>query len=305
MIWFILAIILGIIAIVLHKSANDNSSFVSEQTNQTTPLLSYGERYKRDFPTKTAEIEKLLNINIESLSEKDIKEKVSTLERFCKRQNCKFSEIKNICINNVSQQPIELVPQMIETAKRGKIEEANKYNISQENTFSALMVLWLQEYYNQNASSQPKETTNKDELEIAKIVFPDLSDTQTLKERAISLREMTALLHCSPLNLHEFCNTHLKQGYDGTFKDFYKLIELYKHMAYQSYEIAPKVGVEPSNTSYGILCYWLDDIMKEERQKFFDTKEAECPICRSHDVKLGLFKDNFECNNCKQEFGGL
>lgn len=46
MIWFILAIILGIIAIVLHKSANDNSSFVSEQTNQTTPLLSYGERYK-------------------------------------------------------------------------------------------------------------------------------------------------------------------------------------------------------------------------------------------------------------------
>lgn len=116
---------------------------------------------------------------------------------------------------------------------------------------------------------------------------------------------MTALLHCSPLNLHEFCNTHLKQGYDGTFKDFYKLIELYKHMAYQSYEIAPKVGVEPSNTSYGILCYWLDDIMKEERQKFFDTKEAECPICRSHDVKLGLFKDNFECNNCKQEFGGL
>lgn len=94
MIWFILAIILGIIAIVLHKSANDNSSFVSEQTNQTTPLLSYGERYKRDFPTKTTEIEKLLNINIESLSEKDIKEKVSTLERFCKRQNCKFSEIK-------------------------------------------------------------------------------------------------------------------------------------------------------------------------------------------------------------------
>lgn len=57
---------------------------------------------------------------------------------------------------------------MIETAKRGKIEEANKYNISQENTFSALMVLWLQEYYNQNASSQSKETTNKDELEIAK-----------------------------------------------------------------------------------------------------------------------------------------
>ena len=51
--------------------------------------------------------------------------------------------------------------------------------------------------------------------------------------------------------------------------------------------------------------YWLDDIMKEERQKFFDNKEAECPICRSHDVKLGLFKDNFECNNCKQEFGGL
>lgn len=168
MIWFILAIILGIIAIVLHKSANDNSSFVSEQTNQTTPLLSYGERYKRDFPTKTTEIEKLLNINIESLSEKDIKEKVSTLERFCKRQNCKFSEIKNIYISNVSQQPIELVPQMIETAKRGKIEEANKYNISQENTFSALMVLWLQEYYNQNASSQSKETTNKDELEIAK-----------------------------------------------------------------------------------------------------------------------------------------
>lgn len=194
---------------------------------------------------------------------------------------------------------------MIETAKRGKIEEANKYNISQENTFSALMVLWLQEYYNQNASSQSKETTNKDELEIAKIVFPDLSDTQTLKERAISLREMTALLHCSPLNLYEFCNTHLKQGYDGTFKNFYKLIELYKHMAYQSYKIAPKVGVELSNTSYGILCYWLDDIMKEERQKFFDTKEAECPICRSHDVKLGLFKDNFECNNCKQEFGGL
>ncbi len=58
------------------------------------------------------------------------------------------------------------------------------------------------------------------------------------------------------------------------------------------------------NTSYGIMCDWLSDIMKNERKKFVDIKEVKCPYCNSSDIKLGMFKNELECNSCKNRFGG-
>ena len=76
-------------------------------------------------------------------------------------------------------------------------------------------------------------------------------------------------------------------------------------MANQAYEVAARVALKPENTSYGIMCDWLSDIMKAERHKFLDSGQAKCPYCHSTNVKLLMFDDEYECNSCKKRFGGL
>lgn len=319
MVWFVLAIVFAVLAIMLHKSADksENSYTSSPSTSSSNsslrisfpepPPKSFWERYKGDNPTKASEIENLLKMDFSKLSDKDAKEKIASVDRFAKGLKCEISQIKATYLEEVEKYPARLLPEMIESTKREQANEASAYHISQENTMSAMMTTWLNERYEQLGKPDDKinAPSTEDDIEIVKEMNPLTTDPVDLRERLKSLREMSALFNCPLAELRDFYINDVKSKYDGKYEHFHYLPEAYKHMANKAYAVASGAGVKPENTSYGIMCDWLSDLMVEERKKFIDTGQVQCIMCGSRDIKLNFFKDHFVCNSCNQEFGGL
>lgn len=309
MIWFILAIIFAILAIYLHNSANkmDGSYNSRPQSPNVTPeVKTYWENFKERNITKAREIENLLNLDFSSLSDRDAREKVETLERLSKSMKCSISQIKENYLKEIEKYPARLIPQMIESTSRGMTKEIEAFNIKQDNTATALMIKWLKERHKELGAPDANisASASDKEMEIAKSYFP-YTKIEDLQERIKSLREMSELFKCPIEGLEKLYKDDMMSKYDGTYENFHYLPEAFKYMASQAYEVAPRVALKPENTSYGIMCDWLSDIMELERKKFIDNKEVKCPYCHSSDIKLGFFKNEFECNSCKQRFGGL
>ena len=309
MIWFILAIIIAILAYYFHSSADkmENSSKSYSQPHVTAPKVkTYWESFKDGNPTKAKEIEALLGIDFSALSDRDAREKKETLERLSKGINCSISQIKENYLKEIEKYPTRLIPQMIESTSRESYKEMETFHIREGNTASALMVKWLKERHKELGSPDANisASASDKEMEIAKSYFPYIK-TEDLQERIKSLRVMSELFKCPIEGLKKFYKDDVMSKYDGTYENFHYLPEAYKYMANQAYEVAPRVALKPKNTSYGIMCDWLSDIMELERKKFIDNEEVKCPYCHSSDIKLGIFKDEFECNLCKQRFGGL
>ena len=147
-------------------------------------------------------------------------------------------------------------------------------------------------------------SSTKKEMEIATSFFP-LKDIKDIEERIKSLREMSELFKCPMEGLESFYKNDVMSRYDGTYENFHYLPEAFRYMVNKAYEVAPKVALKPENTSYGILCDWLSDIMESERKKFIDNREVKCPYCHCSDIKLDMFNNEFECNSCKRRFGGI
>ena len=140
MIWFVLAILFLVIAICLHKSANKMdrqysvpSSSPSPSSVLSTPKKTYWEIYKDINPTKASDIENLLKIDFSTLSEKDVKEKIASIDRFAKSLKCGVSQIKTTYLAEIEKYPAELLPQMINSTSRELANEASAFNISQTN----------------------------------------------------------------------------------------------------------------------------------------------------------------------------
>ena len=309
MIWFILAIIFAILAFYFHISADkkENSSKSFSQPIATTPKVkTYWESFKESSPTKAKEIETLLELDLSTFSDRDAREKKETLVRLSKGMNCSISQIKENYLKGIEKYPARLIPQMIESTSREIAKETEAFQIREDNTASALMVKWLKERHkelgapNANISALASDK----EMEIAKSYFP-YKKTEDLQERIKSLREMSELFKCPIDGLEKLYKDDVMSKYDGTYDNFHYLPEAFKYMANQAYEVAPRVALKPENTSYGIMCDWLSEIMESERKKFIDNKELKCPYCHSSDIKLGIFKNEFECNSCKKRFGGL
>lgn len=309
MIWVILAIIFAILAFYFHSSAEkiENSSRSYSQTIITTPKMkSYWESFKESNPTKAKEIETLLEIDFSTISDRDAREKKETLERLSKGMNCSISQIKNIYLKEIEKYPARLIPQMIESTSRELSNEMETFHIREANTASALMVKWLKDRHKELGmpDANISASASENEMEILKSYFP-YTKTEDLQERIKSLKEMSELFKCPLEDLEKLYKDDVMSKYDGTYESFHYLPEAYKYLANQAYEIAPRVALKPENTSYGIMCEWLSDIMESERKKFIDNKEVKCPYCHSSDIKLGIFKNEFECNSCKKHFGGL
>lgn len=268
---------------------------------------TYWKNYKNSNPTKASDIEKLLKIDFSKLSEKDIKEKIGSVERFAKSLKCDISQIKATYLSEIEKYPAELIPQMIESTSREQEKEASIFHVAQANTMSAMMTAWLKERHEQMGKPDAKidAPSTQDEMEILKQLDPLTTDVVDLRERLKSLREMSALFKCPMSELREFYIKDVKKNYDGKYENFHYLPEAYVYMANKAYDVAPSIGLKPKNTSYGIICDWLSDFMKEERIRFINTGQVECMICGSHDISLNYFKDHFVCNSCKEEFGGI
>lgn len=309
MIWFILAIIFAILAFYFHSSAGKmekSSRSYSQPTVATPKMKTYWESFKESNPTKAKEIEILWGLDFSTLSDKDAREKKETLERLSKGMNCSISQIKENYLKEIEKYPARLIPQMIESTSRELSKEMETFQIKESNTASALMVKWLKERHKELGSPDANNSavSSEKEMEIAKTYFP-YKKTEDLQERIKSLREMSELFKCPIDGLEKLYKDDVLSKYDGTYKNFHYLPEAFKYMVSQAYEVAPRVALKPENTSYGIMCDWLSEIMESERKKFVDNKDVKCPYCHSSDIKLGIFKNEFECNSCKQRFGGL
>ena len=309
MIWFILAIIFAILAFYFH-----NSTDKMENTTKSNPLPSYAapksktywESFKESNPTKANEIETLWELDSSTLSDRDAREKKETLERLSKGINCSISQIKENYLKEIERYPARLIPQMIESLNREMIREVDTFHIKEDNTATSLMVKWLRDRHKElgTPDANISASVSEKEMEIVKSYFPS-TKTEDLIERIKSLRVMSELFKCPTEELEKYYKDDVMSRYDGTYENFHYLPEAFKYMASQAYEVAPKEALKPENTSYGIMCDWLSDIMESERKKFIDNKEVKCPYCHSSDIKLGIFKNEFECNSCKQRFGGL
>ena len=309
MIWFILAIIFAILAFYFHNNADK-----MESTTKSNPQPSYAapkskiywESFKESNPTKAKEIETLWGLDFSTLSDRDAREKKETLERLSKGMNCSISQIKEKYLKEIERYPARLIPQMIESTSRERSKEMETFHIGEGNTASALMVKWLKERHKELGAPDANisASASDKEMEIAKSYFP-YTKIEDLQERIKSLREMSELFKCPIEVLEKFYKDDVMSKYDGTYENFHYLPEAYKYMANQAYEVAPRVALKPENTSYGIMCDWLSNIMESERMKFIDNKEVKCPYCHSSDIKLGIFKNEFECNSCGKRFSGL
>ena len=309
MIWFILAIIFAILAFYFHNSANkmENSTKSNPQSSYAAPKSkTYWESFKESNPTKAKEIETLWGLDFSTLSDRDAREKKETLERLSKGMNCSISQIKENYLKEIEKYPARLIPQMIEFTSREMTKEIEAFSIKQNNTSTALMLKWLKERHKELGAPDANisASASEKEMEIVKSYFP-YTKIEDLQERIKSLREMSELFKCPIEGLEKFYKDDVMSRYDGTYKNFHYLPEAFKYMASQAYEIAPRVALKPENTSYGIMCDWLSDIMKAERHKFLNSGQARCPYCHSTNVKLLMFDDEFECNSCNKRFGGL
>ena len=309
MIWFILAIIFAILAFYFHNSADkmENSTKSNPQLSYAAPKSkTYWESFKESNPTKAKEIETLWGLDFSTLSDRDAREKKETLERLSKGMNCSISQIKENYLKEIEKYPARLIPQMIESTSRERSKEMETFHIGEGNTASALMVKWLKERHKELGAPDANisASASDKEMEIAKSYFP-YTKIEDLQERIKSLREMSELFKCPIEGLEKLYKDDVMSKYDGTYENFHYLPEAYKYMANQAYEVAPRVALKPENTSYGIMCDWLSDIMKAERHKFLDSGQARCPYCHSTNVKLLMFDDEFECNSCNKRFGGL
>lgn len=309
MIWFILAIIFAILAFYFHNSADkmENSTKSNPQPSYATPKSKkYWESFKESNPTKAKEIETLWKLDFSTLSDRDAREKKETLERLSKGMNCSISQIKENYLKEIEKYPARLIPQMIISTGRELSKEMETFHIREGNSASALMVKWLRERHKELGAPDANISAlvSEKEMEIAKSYFPH-TKIEDLQERIKSLREMSELFKCPIEGLEKLYKDDVMSKYDGTYENFHYLPEAYKYMANQAYEVAPRVALKPENTSYGIMCDWLSDIMKAERHKFLDSGQAKCPYCHSTNVKLLMFDDEFECNSCGKRFGGL
>lgn len=115
------------------------------QTAEPVKQKTYWENFRETTPNKAKEIEELLRIDMSKLSDRDAKEKIQMLERFCKSLGCSIPQTKAAYLKEMEQYPTGLISQMIETTKKEMANEIDMFHILEGNTCSALMIEWLKE----------------------------------------------------------------------------------------------------------------------------------------------------------------
>ena len=106
---------------------------------------SYGKRYKIDNPEKASQLSSIYGIDISLLTEKDIRERISTVDRLCHQYQCTIPQLKGRCLKDMEQFPLSFFDQLIEMTEKEKEKEAANFNIARENTACALLVEWMKE----------------------------------------------------------------------------------------------------------------------------------------------------------------
>lgn len=103
------------------------------------------QSFKERNPKIANEIE-LLGLDFSKLSVNDIKERVLALQITAIDSKCKISELKEKFIKACSKNiEVWMLLRLIEKTNNNSVNEAQEYNISTENTFDKISIIWIYE----------------------------------------------------------------------------------------------------------------------------------------------------------------
>lgn len=122
----------------------DRENYISKTIQQS---LSPWEKFKADNADIAKEVEYLTSEDLQSFSEKDIFEKISTFYRMSKLYDCSISELKNTTVNIfVSKFNVTELRDVVQLLKVKSEIESQEYCISERNTMSHYIKIWLSDY---------------------------------------------------------------------------------------------------------------------------------------------------------------
>ena len=105
----------------------------------------WGE-YKLLHPEEAKAIETITGDDFSLLSNKDAKEKVSSLQRLARNNNCSIVEVKDVFLNSFIEQfgiDSDTIRDSVEIIVAKIEQESLRYNIDRENTSSFYISNWL------------------------------------------------------------------------------------------------------------------------------------------------------------------
>lgn len=162
---FMGALILGGIGVFLLWFNNKIETSNQESTNRSIPQRytstqeSFWQRYKRQNPTKASAIEAITERKMSLQSEEDVQELISSMERWANNIGCQIQDIKTKFLQSYQSTFDNAdTKEVLEHLKNIKLkEEANRFNISTQNTCTFFMIKWITEVLQNEA---PKSADN-------------------------------------------------------------------------------------------------------------------------------------------------
>lgn len=147
------------------KTANVSENHHTTISNVDSQKETFWENYKMKNLSIAFDIEELTGINFSTLSDKDAKEKVESLERWSKNTHVRIARLKDNFIETSTQNfSIDELKEGLDYMPQKQIEEANVFNISKQNTIQYWMIKWLKEYIN-NEENVYKSNKNLSDIE--------------------------------------------------------------------------------------------------------------------------------------------
>ena len=148
------ALLLGAIGGLLYyfggkKEASNQESISRSSTIRYASVQdeNFWQRYKRLNPTEANAIESVTERTMSLQSEKDAQEIVASMERWAKNIGCQINDIKTEFLQHYQSAFDNAdTKEILEHLKNVKLrEEANRFNISMQNTCTHFMIKWLTE----------------------------------------------------------------------------------------------------------------------------------------------------------------
>lgn len=155
------------------KVSNYQTIGVTEETKTTqeetkVETKPYWEIFSLDNPEKALQLSSLYKTDLSLLSDKDIRERINTIDRLCDLHKCSISQLKSRCIRDMEQFPLSFFDQLIELTEKEKDKEAANFHISKDNTACALLVDWMKErkifLEKNNVYNKPIEDNSENQL---------------------------------------------------------------------------------------------------------------------------------------------
>ena len=147
-------LLLGAIGGLLYYFGGKKDTLNQESIHRNSTLRvasvqdeNFWQRYKRLNPTKASAIETIIERKMSLLSEKDAREIVSSMERWAMNIGCQIQDIKTEFLQSYQSTFDNAdTKEILEHLKNVKLkEEANRFNISEQNTCTFFMIKWLTE----------------------------------------------------------------------------------------------------------------------------------------------------------------